>query len=121
MFLSYREQAAMLLGEPEPGRLDEVYKKLSWANVLTTLGIEAKPKPNSALISLCVFHREKSPSLVFYAPPRDHRYICYGCGLDGDIVMFLVHFHGLDTIEKLESFVEEFGVRRTDGQEPLPL
>lgn len=62
------------------GLLD-VYELDGWEPVVEALDIYAKRRSVSgALISLCIFHGDKTPSFWMYPSERA---ICYGCGAHG--------------------------------------
>ena len=46
---------------------------------------------------LCPFHGEKSPS--FIVSPTRQTYHCFGCGVHGDAIRFLVEQHGMGFVD----------------------
>lgn len=67
---------------------------------------------------LCPFHGEKSPS--FMVNEELQIYKCFGCGVGGDVIKFLMEIEGLEFIEALEKLAKRAGVKlerkRRDGQ-----
>ncbi len=58
----------------------------SWIETCQELNIDYRIRSISgALVSLCVFHTERTPSLFMY--PSD-TFMCYGCGAHEDIDTF---------------------------------
>ncbi|MBF0515847.1 MAG: hypothetical protein HQK97_01845 [Nitrospirae bacterium] len=43
---------------------------------------------------LCLFHSEKTPSMMVDA--QKQTFICFGCGAGGDVVTFIQKLHGVD-------------------------
>ena len=43
---------------------------------------------------LCPFHREKTPSFVIY--PENQSFYCFGCGVGGDAISFVMKAENLD-------------------------
>lgn len=42
--------------------------------------------------ALCIFHKEKEPSLTFY--PETNSFFCFGCNRGGDIFNFVMYAEG---------------------------
>lgn len=68
-----------------------------WSAVLTRLGIPHRVYPSGRVAALCVFHRERTPSLMFW--PESGRFHCHGCQNGGDLIDFLVEYARLDKAE----------------------
>lgn len=56
--------------------------------VASTVDLKRKGR---ALVGLCPFHGEKTPSFTVY--PSDQRFHCYGCAADGDLFDFAEHMN----------------------------
>lgn len=56
----------------------------------------------------CPFHEEKTPSFV--VNPSGAYYHCYGCGVHGDAIHFLMNHAGMTFIEAIVSLSKKFGV-----------
>ncbi|MCA9695536.1 MAG: DNA primase [Nannocystaceae bacterium] len=56
----------------------------------------------------CPFHREKTPS--FYVNPERRSYKCFGCGVYGDGLQFVMEIEGLGFLEAAEKLAELYGV-----------
>lgn len=56
-------------------------------------GVELK-RSGHIYKAVCPFHGEENPSFVVY--PENHRFHCFGCRENGDVIDFMQRFHGLD-------------------------
>ncbi len=56
---------------------------------------------------LCPFHNEKSPS--FHIDHAKQLYHCFGCGVGGDVITFLMKHEGLDFREAIEYLARKIG------------
>ena len=69
----------------------EIFYKVDWPEILFKLGIRFRRTKKGIGIyeARCIFHKEKTPSLIFTSQGWFH---CFGCGYSGD--MFdLVRYH----------------------------
>lgn len=62
----------------------------------------------SNFIGLCPFHGEKSPS--FNVRQADNYYHCFGCGVSGNSISFVMHHRGLSFPDAVEYLAHKFGV-----------
>jgi DNA primase len=60
------------------------------------------------LVGLCPFHGEKSPS--FHVHDEDGFYHCFGCGVSGNAVTFVMETEGLPFPKAIEALAERFEV-----------
>lgn len=60
---------------------------------------------------LCPFHLEKTPSFVIYEDTQS--FYCYGCGVGGDVITFIMRIENLEYMEALKFLAERAGL-------PLP-
>jgi DNA primase len=58
---------------------------------------------------LCPFHDEKSPS--FNVTPARGLFHCFGCGVGGDVIKFVMEIDGLGFSETVERLAEKVGVQ----------
>src|SRR5688572_24267459 len=58
---------------------------------------------------LCPFHDEKSPS--FNVRPAQGYYHCFGCGVGGDSIKFLMEIEGLTFVESVERLASKYGIQ----------
>jgi DNA primase len=72
--------------------------------VVTAAGVALKNAGGGQKKGLCPFHDEKSPS--FHVTPSKNYYHCFGCGVGGDVIDFIMktdHLSFTETIERLAS------------------
>lgn len=72
----------------------------------------------------CPFHHEKTPS--FNVNPSMQRYKCFGCGVSGGVIDFLMKYDGLEFPEAIEELAGLQGLEvpreqqnRDDGKPPI--
>ncbi len=56
----------------------------------------------------CPFHQEKTPSFV--VSPERQSYHCFGCGVSGNALSFIMSYENLDFLSALESLAEREGI-----------
>ena len=71
-------------------------------------GIEVKRNG----MACCPFHDDRTPSLKL-----DHRFHCFGCGADGDVIDFAARLYGLSPKEAAQKLAQDFGLLY-DSQAP---
>jgi DNA primase len=69
--------------------------------------IELK-KAGSNFKAICPFHDEKSPSMVI--SPSKQIYHCFGCGVHGDSIKFVMEYEKLNYPEAIEKLARDFNV-----------
>jgi DNA primase len=73
--------------------------------------------------ALCPFHQEKTPS--FNVSPERQIYHCFGCGVGGNVITFLMEYEKLTFPEALRELADRAGIalpRRSDqGAEEDPI
>jgi DNA primase len=62
----------------------------------------------SAIMGLCPFHTEKTPS--FHVNREGQFYHCFGCGKGGDVITFLMDITGMSFREAMEHLAERTGL-----------
>lgn len=73
---------------------------------------------NRAGFIRCPFHNDKTPSLKIY--PNSNSYYCFGCGVGGDVISFIMHLFRLDFTGAIIRLDEDFGlylIRRANSRE----
>ncbi len=58
--------------------------------------------------ALCPFHTEKAPS--FYVSPDRQIYHCFGCGVGGSAITFVMNFEKLSFPEAIKSLANRLGI-----------
>ncbi|MBI5448390.1 MAG: DNA primase [Gammaproteobacteria bacterium] len=59
-------------------------------------------------MACCPFHQEKTPS--FSVSSQKQIYYCFGCGLGGDAIRFLMEYEHLNFMEALEILAKQVGL-----------
>lgn len=68
--------------------------------------------------ALCPFHREKTPS--FMVSPSKQIWHCFGCGMGGSVVNFLMKFENLEFPEAVRMLAQKVGVKIPETREGSP-
>ncbi|MDP8098603.1 DNA primase [Pasteurella atlantica] len=56
----------------------------------------------------CPFHHEKTPS--FSVSPAKQFYHCFGCGVSGNVISFLMEYDKLEFVEAIEELAQLYGL-----------
>ena len=82
---------------------------LDKADIVQVVGkVVTLKKAGSIFKGLCPFHDEKSPS--FTVSPVRRTYHCFGCGVHGDAIRFVMEQNALSFPEALRDLAGQFGV-----------
>lgn len=65
-------------------------------------------RTGSSYVGLCPFHSEKSPS--FNVSPARQMYKCFGCGVAGNVITFIMEYENYSFPEAMEFLAEQAGV-----------
>ncbi|HET6167165.1 MAG TPA: DNA primase [Marmoricola sp.] len=85
----------------------EVREKARIDDVISAY-VTLKSAGGGNLKGLCPFHDEKSPS--FNVTPSRGMYHCFGCGVGGDVIKFVMEIDGLGFTETVERLADKVGV-----------
>ena len=68
----------------------------------------------------CPFHNERTPS--FYVSPAKQFFHCFGCGVSGSAIKFLMDFDRLEFPDAVEELAQTVGltVPRESGRDAAP-
>ncbi|HUL93856.1 MAG TPA: DNA primase [Burkholderiales bacterium] len=66
-------------------------------------------KGGSNYLACCPFHSEKTPS--FTVSPTKQFYHCFGCGVHGNAISFLMEYQGLGYVEAIKDLAESVGMK----------
>ena len=66
-------------------------------------------KKGREFTACCPFHNEKTPS--FTVSPSKQFYHCFGCGVHGSAISFLMEYEHLDFVEAIESLADSMGLK----------
>ena len=77
--------------------------------------VQLRPAGGGALVGLCPFHDEKTPS--FRVTPSKGFYYCFGCGEGGDVISFVQKINNMGFTEAVEYLADRVGLqlRYTEG------
>lgn len=76
-------------------------------------------KAGREYMACCPFHGEKTPS--FTVSPSKQFYHCFGCGVHGSAISFLMEYEHLEYVEAIEALARTIGVqvpRESTGNAP---
>ena len=90
--------------------LDEIRDR---ADIVDLIGeyIDLK-RSGSNYMGLCPFHSEKTPS--FSVSPSKSIFKCFGCGVGGDVITFIMKRENLNFPEAVEFLAEKYNVRLSE-------
>ena len=71
--------------------------------------VTLRPAGGGNFKGLCPFHDEKSPS--FNVTPSRGLFHCFGCGIGGDVIKFVMEIDGLSFTETVERLADKCGVQ----------
>jgi DNA primase len=71
-------------------------------------------KTGRAVLGLCPFHNEKTPS--FTVTPSRQIFKCFGCGEGGDVFTFLQKIHNQNFAEVVKEQAEIFNIEQQAGK-----
>jgi len=80
------------------------------ADIAEVIGdvVTLRPAGGGNFKGLCPFHDEKSPS--FSVRPTVGSWHCFGCGLGGDVISFIMQIDHLTFAETVERLAGRFGI-----------
>ena len=87
--------------------IEEVRMKSDIVDIIS--GYVKLQKKGSNLFGLCPFHHEKSPS--FSVSPSKQMYHCFGCGVSGNVITFVMEYENYSFREAVEMLADRAGVR----------
>ena len=65
-------------------------------------------RSGSGYVGLCPFHNEKSPS--FSVNPARQMYKCFGCGVAGNVITFVMEYENYSFPEAMEFLAGRAGI-----------
>lgn len=93
-----------------PRYTEEQIEQVRAANdVVDVIGSYVRLKRSgSGYVGLCPFHSEKSPS--FSVNPARQMYKCFGCGVGGNVLTFIMEYENYSFPEAMEYLAERAGI-----------
>ena len=89
-----------------PEKIDEVRNAIDIVDLIGAF-IPLK-KRGKSFIGLCPFHVEKTPS--FNVSSERQMYHCFGCGVGGNAITFVMEFEKVSFVEAVRSLAEKAGI-----------
>jgi len=71
-------------------------------------------KTGSNYVGLCPFHNEKSPS--FSVSPNRQMYHCFGCGVGGNVITFVMEYENFNFVEAVKCLADRCGMQLPETQ-----
>lgn len=65
------------------------------------------------MVGLCPFHGEKTPSFNIYT--ENGSFYCFGCGVGGDIITFIMKIENLDYIDAVKFLAQRAGMEMPEN------
>jgi len=102
--------------------MDFVEQLKSSVDIVAVIGQYVRLKRVGAgprYMGLCPFHAEKTPSFSVHGAHQFYK--CFGCGLGGDVIKFVMEIDRLSFYEALKLLAERHGIpmpRRTEYSDP---
>lgn len=94
-----------------------IQELLSRVDVVEVVGRYVQLKKAGAnFMGLCPFHGEKSPS--FSVSPAKQFYHCFGCGVNGNAISFLMEHAGMGFVEAVKDLAQQTGLPVPDDDLP---
>lgn len=88
---------------------EQIEEVRSRSDIVEVIGNYVKLKRSgSGYVGLCPFHSEKSPS--FSVNPARQMYKCFGCGVGGNVITFLMEYENYSFPEAMEHLAERAGI-----------
>lgn len=75
-------------------------------------------KAGANYVGLCPFHNEKSPS--FSVSPAKQFYHCFGCGVHGNAIGFLMAYASLGYVDAVKDLASQAGMQVPESRPPTP-
>ena len=86
---------------------------LSRVDIVEVVGRHVQLRKGGANLSgLCPFHAEKSPS--FSVSPSRQTYHCFGCGVHGTALNFLIEYSGMGFVDAVKDLAQQVGMTVPD-------
>jgi DNA primase len=88
-------------------QIDAIKSRIDLASLVAERGIQLERKGRN-LFALCPFHRETTASFV--VTPHRGLFHCFGCGVAGDVVGFIVRYDGVSFPEAVRKLAARAGL-----------
>lgn len=86
------------------------------SDIVSVIGEYVRLRDDGAMhVGLCPFHRGDKPTLVVI--PGKRAFVCYGCGLGGDVFSFMQRFHRVGFTDALGLLARRAGITLSSAGE----
>jgi len=99
---------------------DELLTEIISANDIVDIvsGYVHLKRSGSSFMGCCPFHREKTPS--FHVSADKQLYHCFGCGVGGSVIQFVMAAEGLDFPDAIRFLADRANIRLPEEDGMLP-
>ena len=104
----------MAFGIPESA-VEEIKARTDLADLIAGYGIQLK-RAGGSYTACCPFHHEKTPS--FNIQPAKGFFHCFGCGVSGDAISFVMKYEGLTFVEAAQKLASAAGIKIETKEDP---
>lgn len=89
---------------------DAVLEEIKYRNDIEDVisSYVALKRAGSNMNGLCPFHSEKTPSFTVFTANKN--FYCFGCGVSGDVITFIMRIENLDYISAVEFLAKRAGI-----------
>lgn len=88
---------------------EQIEEVRSQSDIVSIIGGYVRLKRSgSGYVGLCPFHNEKTPS--FSVNPSRQMYKCFGCGVGGNVITFVMEYENYTFPEAMEYLAERAGI-----------
>ncbi len=85
------------------------------SDIVEVIGSYVKLKRSgSGFVGLCPFHNEKTPS--FFVNPARQMYKCFGCGVGGNVLTFIMEYENYSFPEAVKYLAERNGIELPESE-----
>ena len=101
------------------GRIPEdfIQSLLARVDIVEVIGAHVSlRKAGANYVACCPFHTEKTPS--FSVNQHKQFYHCFGCGVSGDAIQFLIENNGVTFVEAVEILAAQVGMQIPSDNKP---
>ncbi len=86
--------------------IDQILDKIDIVEIIS--GYIPIKKSGQNFKTHCPFHKEKTPS--FTVSPSKQIFHCFGCGMGGNVISFLMKYERMDFIEAIKMLADKTGI-----------
>lgn len=89
---------------------ETIQQVIAATDIVALIGRSVKlRKAGTNYVGLCPFHNERGPS--FNVSPSRGTYHCFGCGVGGSVIRFVMEHDGMSFVEAVKRLADAAGIR----------